>query len=273
MGVSVPLGCCSARRPSASSPERSTRTTREEQTSVVPLRASGSKPPLFLAHGVSGLLFRYIHLVRRLDPEQPVYGLQPTMQFVDNRRRLRIEDLAARYVEDIVRMQPHGPYRLAGFCFGGIVVLEVAHQIEQLGHTVAVLALFDAEPPTSPRESRPRREAAQLASLVRGEESATAYLQRRLANTRVKVRRWPWLVDSWLHHRTGRPLPSRWDNVQRMQSPEASPLWTSLSRALGSYAAPTTNCDSDLLPAPAIRPPREPRCGSSPDSSERVSRT
>jgi len=214
----------------------------EEQTSVVPLRAGGSKPPLFLAHGVSGLLFRYMHLVRRLDPEQSVYGLQPTMEFVDSRRRLRIEGLAGRYVEDIVRMQPDGPYRLAGFCFGGIVVLEVAHQLEQLGHTVATLALFDAAPPSSTRASRARREAAQLASLVRRHESATAYVQRRLANARVKARRWPWLADYWLHVRTGRPLPNRWDDVERMESLQASPLWRSLSRALGSYVAPTTNC-------------------------------
>lgn len=214
----------------------------DEQTSLVLLRAGGSKSPLFLAHGVSGLLFRYVDLVRRLDPEQPVYGLQPTTQFVDNPRRLRIEDLAGRYVEDIVRMQPDGPYRLAGFCFGGIVVLEVAHQLEQLGHTVATLALFDAEPPTSPRASRARREAAQLASLVRRHESATAYVQRRLANARVKARRWPWLADYWLHIRSGRPLPNRWDDVERVQSRQASPLWRSLSRALGSYVAPTTNC-------------------------------
>ena len=214
----------------------------EEQTSVVPLRAGGSKPPLFLAHGVSGLLLRYMHLVRRLDPDQPVYGLQPTMQFVDSRRRLRIEDLAGRYVEDIVRLQPRGPYRLAGFCFGGIVVLEVAHQLERLGHTVATLALFDAEPPSSPRASRAKREAAQLASLVRRRESATVYVRRRLANARVKVRRWPWLADYWLHVRTGRPLPNRWDDVERVQSVQASPLWRSLSRALASYVAPTTKC-------------------------------
>lgn len=222
---------------------------RKDDTSVVALRAAGSKPPLFLVHGVSGQLFRYMHLVRRLDPGQPVYGLRPTDSFVASRRRLRIEDLAARYVDDILRTQSAGPYRLAGFCFGGVVAVEVAHQLEELGHTVDVLALFDAEPPSSRRASRPRREAAQLASLVRRDESAAAYVRRRLANARTKARRWPWLADYWFHVKTGRPLPNRWDDVERIRTLDASPQSRLLSRALGSYVAPTTNCTVTLFRA------------------------
>lgn len=213
-----------------------------EQTSVVALQVGGSKPPLFVAHGVSGLLFRYVPLLRHLDPEQPVYGIQPTAHLVEGQRDLRIKDLATRYVEDILRVQSTGPYRLAGFCFGGIIVLEVAHQLEELGHTVSTLAFFDAEPPTAPRASRARREATQIASLARRDESATAYVKRRLANAKVKLRRLPWLADSWLHVRTGRPLPDRWDDVERVQSLQVSPVWRSLNRALGSYVAPPTNC-------------------------------
>jgi thioesterase domain-containing protein len=220
-----------------------------DDTSVVALRATGSKPPLFLVHGVSGQLFRYMHLVRRLDPGQPVYGLRPTDSFVASRRRFRIEDLAARYVDDILRTHSAGPYRLAGFCLGGVVALEVAHQLEELGHTVDVLALFDAEPPSSRPASRPRREAAQLASLVRRDESAAVYVRRRLANARTKTRSWPWLADHWLHVKTGRPLPNRWDDVERIRSMDASPRSRLLSRALERYVAPTTRCTLTMFRA------------------------
>lgn len=223
--------------------------TTDPPTSVVPLRAEGSKPPLFLAHGVSGLLFRYLDLVRHLDPSQPVYGLHPTGRVIGGQRRLRIEDLAARYVTDIVELQPSGPYRLAGFCFGGIVVLEVAYQLEKLGYTVSTLALFDAEPPSAPRASRARRETTQLASLARRHEPVAGFVRRRLTNAAVKVRRLPWLFDAWIHARTGRPLPSRWDDIERVQSLQATPLWRSLSRALGSYVAPTTDCMVTLFRA------------------------
>ncbi len=213
-----------------------------EEPSVVVLRAGGAKAPLFLAHGVSGALFRYLHLVRRLDPDQPVYGLQATPALVADRRRLQIEDLARCYVDDIVRMQPTGPYRLAGFCFGGVVVLEVAHRLEQLGHTVGVLALFDAIPPNAPRPSRTRREAAQLASLVRREEPVRAYARRRLTNAVLKTRRSTRTLSSRIRAQIGRPPPDRWDVSRSTSERQAFPLWTPLSRALGSYVAPTTIC-------------------------------
>jgi len=213
-----------------------------DEQSVVVLRAGGDKAPLFLAHGVSGALFRYMQLVRRLDPEQPVYGLQATPALVPNRRRLLIEDLACRYVDDIVRLQPTGPYRLAGFCFGGVVVLEVAHRLEQLGHEVSVLALFDAIPPSAPRPSRTRREAAQLASLVRREERVRVYARRRLANAVLKTRRSSRTASSWLRARVGVAVPDRWDLSRLANTRQTFPLWTPLSRALGSYVAPGTLC-------------------------------
>jgi thioesterase domain-containing protein/aryl carrier-like protein len=213
-----------------------------EEPSVVVLRAGGAKAPLFLAHGVSGALFRYLHLVRRLDPDQPVYGLQATPALVADRRRVQIEDLARCYVDDIVRLQPTGPYRLAGFCFGGVVVLEVAHRLEQLGHTVGVLALFDAIPPNAPRPSRTRREAAQLASLVRREEPVRVYARRRLTNAVLKTRRSTRTLSSRIRAHVGRPAPDRWDVSRSASERQAFPLWTPLSRALGSYVAPTTIC-------------------------------
>jgi acyl carrier protein len=202
-----------------------------DETTIVPLQPDGSKTPLIVGHGVGGLLFRYTRLLRRLDPEQPVFGLCPTESIVGGRTRLRIEDLARHYVQDIVNLQPAGPYCLAGFCFGGVLVIEVAHQLEALGRTVAVIALFDAEPSSSPRGSKPQRE-----------ETASAYLRRRLVNAKTKIRRWPWLADHWFHVRTGRPLPERWDDVERVHALHAFPLQRSLSRALGNYVAPSTRC-------------------------------
>ena len=168
---------------------------------------------------------------------------------VGGRGRLRIEDLAQHYVQDILRRQPAGPYCLGGFCFGGVLVIEVAHQLESLGRTVATVVLFDAEPSSSPPVSKPRREVAQLAALLRREESASTYLRRRYTNAKIKVRRWPWLADHWLHVRTGRPLSERWDDVERVQALHAFPLQRTLNRALGSYMAPTTKCTITTISA------------------------
>jgi thioesterase domain-containing protein len=52
--------------------------------------------------------------------------------------------VAHRYLDVIRDLQPHGPYHLAGLCFGGIVAYEVARQLEAQGEVVALVALFDS---------------------------------------------------------------------------------------------------------------------------------
>ena len=208
------------------------------EATVVALRAEGTKPPLFLAHGVTGELFEYLLLVRLLGPQQPVYGFRLTTSLTATQQRLRIPDLARDYIADLLRVQPSGPYRLAGFCFGGLVVVEIAHQLEQLGHEVALLALFDTELPTSLPPSRARREMAQLVSLLRRNESMRTYARRRVANARTKAQRSlsPVLDRLEVHAGLSR------SEAERAQYVSESPLWRLLKPALAAYVAPRTNC-------------------------------
>lgn len=43
---------------------------------LVPIRAGGSRPPLFLVHPLGGHVLCYLPLVRALPPDQPIYALQ-----------------------------------------------------------------------------------------------------------------------------------------------------------------------------------------------------
>jgi acyl carrier protein len=54
--------------------------------------------------------------------------------------------MAADYVNAIRTHQPEGPYRLAGWSFGGAVAYEMASQLIDDGQTVQALALIDAVP-------------------------------------------------------------------------------------------------------------------------------
>jgi amino acid adenylation domain-containing protein len=224
------------------------------ETTVVALREDGTKPALFLAHGVTGELFGYLHLVRLLGPQQPVYGLRLTTSLLAT-RHLSIPDLARRYVEDILRLQPNGPYRLAGFCFGGLVVVEIAHQLEQLGHEVALLALFDAELPSSPPPPPSRRRTAVLSRVWQRDESVAAYVQRRLANARIKARRWPGLLLHRVRTHTGRLLSDGSDDVDRQATLDAAPICMPLKVALAAYIAPRTTCSTTFFRAgtPTVR--------------------
>ena len=103
---------------------------------LVPIQATGSRPPLFLVSDLTGQVLGYAGLARLLGGDQPVWGLQ-SMIGAD-----RIPSLAARSLAEIRRVQPSGPYRLGGWCFGGVVAFEMAHQLHKRGEEVELLALM-----------------------------------------------------------------------------------------------------------------------------------
>src|SRR5262249_40389017 len=108
-------------------------------SSLVPLQTKGSKPAFFWVHGdVSNA-----YLPRYLDSEQRVYGLQH--QSTDGQPALyrTVEEIATHYLTEIYTVQPHGPYRLGGYCFGGLVALEMANQLQKQGKKVDLLVLLN----------------------------------------------------------------------------------------------------------------------------------
>jgi thioesterase domain-containing protein len=110
----------------------------------VALQPRGSRPPVFFLHGAGGgNLWTYTNLVPHLGADQPAYGLES--------RGMRglpefagIEEMAAHYITEIRTVQPHGPYYLAGYCFGGNVAYEIARQFRAQGEPVAFVGLIDS---------------------------------------------------------------------------------------------------------------------------------
>jgi len=111
--------------------------------SLVPLRASGTGLPLFLASGREYLVINYRHLVRDLKSDRPVYGLQPPPLDGKHSISRTIEAMAADRIVEIRRVQPHGPYFLAGGSFGGRLSFEIAQQLVRAGECVRFLGLID----------------------------------------------------------------------------------------------------------------------------------
>jgi thioesterase domain-containing protein/non-ribosomal peptide synthetase component F len=110
---------------------------------LVAIQPNGSRPPFFCIHGGGGNVLIYRDLSRHLGSDQPFYGLQA--QGLDGERPCltTIEEMASLYVNEIRRIQPHGPYHLGGYCMGGTVAYEMAQQLKAQGEKVALLALFD----------------------------------------------------------------------------------------------------------------------------------
>ncbi|MFC8077822.1 type I polyketide synthase [Streptomyces sp. NPDC057307] len=121
--------------------------TPERQTpGLVTLRAAGSRPALFLAADGLGTTAGYRALAKRLDDDRPVYGLETSAA---PRGRDTIEDIAARHIEVLRRVRPHGPYLLGGWSFGAVVAHEMAHQLMASGAEVGSLLLLDGHVPAT----------------------------------------------------------------------------------------------------------------------------
>ena len=118
-------------------------------TAVVPIQPAGSRPP-FLFFGLdTGPVF--LPLARRLGTEQPVLCVGVTLfEASQLSTPYRMEDIAACAVKHVREVQPEGPYCLGGLCAGGLLAYEVARQLATQGQEVAVLALFEPQPPSHP---------------------------------------------------------------------------------------------------------------------------
>jgi thioesterase domain-containing protein len=66
-----------------------------------------------------------------------------------------LEEIVTESLEHIRSVQPHGPYRLLGWSFGGIVAHMIATRLQTDGEQVDRLVLFDAYPPDTQSGDEP----------------------------------------------------------------------------------------------------------------------
>ncbi|MGW7043589.1 amino acid adenylation domain-containing protein [Streptomyces avermitilis] len=125
---------------------------------LLPLRAEGSRPPLFCVHPGMGLSWGYAALLAHLPQDQPVYGVQARGLARPEPLPASIEEMAADYAEQIRTVQPAGPYRLLGWSIGGVIAQAVATRLQELGEDVEFLALLDAYPDGDTAKSKFRGE-------------------------------------------------------------------------------------------------------------------
>lgn len=112
-----------------------------EQTAIL-LQRGGSLPPLFCVSGKLGSVMIFRELAALLGPEQPFYGLTHHGFSADAFPKT-LATLAACYAATIRRIQPEGPYYLAGYSAGGVVAYETARQMTAAGERVAFVGMID----------------------------------------------------------------------------------------------------------------------------------
>jgi amino acid adenylation domain-containing protein len=128
---------------------------RREWKTLIPIKPSGRLRPFFMVTRPNANSLGYIALAKRLDPEQPVYGLQfqyPEESFLGRPyTREEYDERARSYIEIMRAFQPEGPYLLGGMCEGALIAFVMTRQLEAMGQKVALLGVMDAWPEENTR--------------------------------------------------------------------------------------------------------------------------
>jgi amino acid adenylation domain-containing protein len=165
---------------------------------LLPLRSTGSRIPMFCVHGGGGEVLNYRRLTDQLSDDQPVYAFQPRGEGA-RRAHSSIPRIAARYVTELLQVQPEGPFVLAGYSFGGAVAFEMATQLAAADHPPALLVMFDTNAPTYVRRLIARHPARRLARRLQLDAMWVGWrlglpdwrILRRLAE-RTRMPQWKW---------------------------------------------------------------------------------
>jgi len=100
----------------------------------------GSRPPLFWCFNVPS--YEPIRLAGRLDDDQPLYAMLSGVGVLDW-QAATARMLAGHYLEQVLSIQPEGPYRLGGNCAGARVAMALAALLRERGAAVERLCLME----------------------------------------------------------------------------------------------------------------------------------
>ncbi|CBL45103.1 Non-ribosomal peptide synthetase modules and related proteins [gamma proteobacterium HdN1] len=120
----------------------------EQGTSLlIPLATTADdKPALFFIHPVGGDVLLYRDLAKALAPHYRCYGLR-AHGLEGQTPAATLDEMLESYRAEIQRIQPSGPYQLAGQSLGGLFALALAHRLEQVGETVHRVIMLDSFSP------------------------------------------------------------------------------------------------------------------------------
>ncbi|CAJ4380583.1 non-ribosomal peptide synthetase [Burkholderia pseudomallei] len=122
------------------------RVTAGEYDPVVPLQLTGGKTPLFCVHPGVGEVLVFVNLAKYFVNERPFYALRARGFNEGETYFSSFDEMVNTYVDAIRKRQPHGPYAVAGYSYGGAVAFEIAKVLEAQGERVDFVGSFNLPP-------------------------------------------------------------------------------------------------------------------------------
>ncbi len=117
-----------------------------DMQTVITIQGEGSQVPLFLIHPSIGLAECYRSLSQHL-LDTPIYAIQNPHIFKKPGYFSSVSEMASYYAKEIAKVRSKGPYNIGGWSFGGVVALEVACILQDLGETIDSVILVDSYAP------------------------------------------------------------------------------------------------------------------------------
>ncbi len=164
--------------------------TRGEDRLVTPLLpsgySSGNARSFFLIPGASGIPLRFSSVARRMVERWYGLGVVHPEMVPGEPKPDSVPAIASRMKKSIERVDPAGPYLLAGYSFGGFVAYEIARQLNGSGKTAGVVIL-DTRLRLNSRMQRLQKRVRIL--LKKADVVTMAVRAARKVNTRIRYSR------------------------------------------------------------------------------------
>ncbi|GAA2095450.1 non-ribosomal peptide synthetase [Streptomyces albiaxialis] len=113
---------------------------------LVPLQVTGEGTPLFCVHPGLGEVLVFVNLAKYFTGERPFYALRARGFGEGETHFGSFEEMVSTYVAAIRRVQPSGPYAVAGYSYGGAVAFEIAKRLEADGDEAGFVGIFNLPP-------------------------------------------------------------------------------------------------------------------------------
>jgi acyl-CoA synthetase (AMP-forming)/AMP-acid ligase II/thioesterase domain-containing protein len=118
----------------------------EHYDPLVALQRTGSKTPLFCVHPGVGEVLVFVNLAKYFLHERPFFALRARGFEEGEQPFSSFAEMVDCYVDAIRSEQPHGPYAVAGYSYGGAVAFEIAKELEAVGEKVDFVGVFNLPP-------------------------------------------------------------------------------------------------------------------------------
>ena len=115
-------------------------------SSIIKLKNGSNKEGLFCFHAASGHAMFYREFAESIC-NLPIYAVQSRDLVGRNWNLDTIPQIAEYYLEEILKVQPQGPYHLLGGCLSNAITFEMAHLIEKKNLKLGKVFIIDSPPP------------------------------------------------------------------------------------------------------------------------------